>query len=319
MTISTIFPYLVALGLTASVGIIGLIVYLVWRTSHNDEEYDSQLAELLSDDVESELGNSSTNVTYWSRWCDYWSQTLRGAGVDRYSVDATTAGRDVAVLLVAVGVIVGVVANSMILGAIATGVAGTGLSMLMRYRYNNKNEDLNLQIPGFLYSLKANIQAADTNERALLKIIPSIPSPLYDDLKVAESVLQSGDTFKEAMETMSAKTTSRDLQFLCACMIQASASGSSMVTQIDSIQRVLESRRKVSDEINRSVKAVQPAIWLASVIIPALFLGSYFSDSAAQGFWFVTPMSWAALALTAILYAIGLVMTKRQVDKIRNM
>ena len=133
MTISTIFPYLVALGLTTSVGIIGLIVYLVWRTSHNDEEYDSQLAELLSDDVESELGNSSTNVTYWSRWCDYWSQTLRGAGVDRYSVDATTAGRDVAVLLVAVGVIVGVVANSMILGVIATVVAGTGLSMLMRY------------------------------------------------------------------------------------------------------------------------------------------------------------------------------------------
>ena len=317
--IDTIFPYLIALGGTGVIAAIGVIIYLIWRTSRNDDEYDSQLAELLSDDIESEFGNSSTSVTLWSRWCDDWGQTLRGAGVDRYSVDASTAGRDVAILLVTLGVVVGAISSSIILGVLASVAAGVGTSTLMRYRYNNKNEDLNLQIPGFLYSLKANIQAADTNERALLKIIPSIPSPLYDDLKVAESVLQSGDTFKEAMEAMSAKTTSRDLQFLCACMIQASASGSSMVSQIDSIQRVLESRRKVSDEINRSVKAVQPAIWLASVIIPTLFIGSYFSDSSAKEFWFVTPMSWAAIAMTAVLYVIGLIMTKRQVDKIRNM
>ena len=102
-------------------------------------------------------------------------------------------------------------------------------------------------------------------------------------------------------------------------MIQASASGANMVNQIDSIQKVLESRRQVSDEINRAVKAVQPAVWIASVTLPGLFLASYFTDSAAQNFWFVSPFSWIAIGAAVFLYVAGLMMVKQQVDKIKNM
>jgi len=316
-TASALFPYLLALGYTAAVAALIVIVYAIRRNSRKESSYDDQLQELLLDDEEYQ--SVSTKPSLWGRWDRYWGDTLKGAGITRYVDDNSSAGRDVLALALVTAVLGSVITQQIYAGPLIATCAVYVTSLLMRMRFNRKNEDLNEQIPGFLFSLKANLQAADTNERAVLKVIDSMPSPLYDDLVVAKNRLLSSGSFKDAMEDLSAKTTSADLQFLCACMIQASASGANMVNQIDSIQKVLESRRQVSDEINRAVKAVQPAVWIASVTLPGLFLASYFTDSAAQNFWFVSPFSWIAIGAAVFLYVAGLMMVKQQVDKIKNM
>ena len=315
--LTEMYPYLIALGLTALIVLLIVLIYLAIKKSRTSASYDEQLEELL----EYEYNTSSSKVQdgIVARWNRHWAETLKGAGFARYNADSTGAGRDIALIAVAVAVLGSALMGQILIGPVLSVLVVFGASMFLRMKADKKSQDMNLQLPGFLFSLKANLQASETNERALLKVVDSMPSPLYDDLLIVKNRLLANGSFKEALEELSAKTSSRDLKFLCACMIQAAMSGSNMVTQLDSIQKVLEARRKVGDEIQKAVKTVQPAIWLSSAVIPALFLASYFMDASSREFWFIDPMSWIALGATVILYIAGMLLTKNQVDKIKNM
>ena len=174
------------------------------------------------------------------------------------------------------------------------------------------------QLSGLLFSVKSNLQAGDTNEKSLMGVVDSMPNPLREELTIGRNILLASGTFREALEAMSAGTSSNDLKFLCSCMIQAASSGASMTMQIDNIQKVLEERRRVSSEIDKAVKSVAPAMWLAGLVIPIMFVVSYFIDGAAQDFWFSTLLGWAGFGIVIALYVAGLIITKNQVDKVRN-
>lgn len=310
------FPYIVAFGLTALLVLLGVLIYFAINKNRNTASYDEQLEELLQDDQSS---GASTKITLLSRWNNHWNKVLKGAGMARYDGDDNSAGRDMALISIGIMAIVTVVLGNVLIGIAIPVVIMFGSSMLLKMKSNKKEQELNIQLPGFLFSLKANLQASDTTERAMLKVIESMPSPLYDDLVIVKHRLLANGTFREALTELSEKTNSRDLKFLSACMIQASLSGANMVLQIDKIQKVLEDRRKVADEIDKATKTVQPAIWLSTAVIPALFLASYFMDASSRSFWFVHPLSWAAIIATIILYVAGMLITKGQVDKIKNM
>lgn len=317
LDITALYPYMLALGMTMLLGLLFWLIYALVKRNRNEVTYDEQLEELLKDDY---YNPTITKPTLMTKWNNYWDTTLKGAGVTRYvKAEKDAAGRDILLLTLGSAVLISVLMRNFIIGIIVAVGFLWVLSMFMKMKANKQADELNTQLPGFLFALKANIQASDTNERAILKVIDLMPSPLYDDLIVVKNRLLANGSFREALEELSEKTASKDLKFLCACMIQASMSGSNMINQIDSIQKVIESRRKVSNEIAKAVKTVQPAIWLASVVIPALFFASYFMDSSAQEFWFIEPMSWLALLATIFLYAIGMILTKKQINKIRDM
>lgn len=313
------YPYIIAFGATILLCLLGVLIYTLIKRNRVAASYDEQLEELLADEFnDGDDRIESTKVSLIVRWNVYWARILQGSGISRYE-NAKNAGRDVAFAAVALIIIVSAITKNVIVGVVFGIVALWVVSLVIRARSNKKEDDLAMQLPGFLFSLKANMQASDTNERAMLKVIDSMPSPLYDDLLVVKNQLLANGGFKESLEELKEKTASRDLKFLCSCIIQASMSGANMINQIDQIQKVLESRKKVDDEIRKATKTVQPAIWLSSIVIPALFLASYFTDASARGWWFVKPMSWIAIGATAILYALGLFFVKRLVDSIKNM
>lgn len=315
MAYSTILPYILSAGLTMFILLLILLVVFVVRRNKTKDGYDKQLQELMEDDYE-EGGKLNQNII--DKWNLYWGKILKNSGLARYSEDVTSAGKDVLAVTVIVAIIVSVIMRNVLAGF---GISFTVLwlvGILMKMRSNKKEDSINYQLPGFLFSLKANLQADETNENALMKVIDSMPSPLYDDLVVVKKKLMTNATFSEALEDLSKKTTSRDLKFLCACMIQSDEAGSDMEKQITTIQHVLEARRKVNDEINRAVKAAQPSIWVSTLAIPALLLFGYFMDSSARGFWFVDPLSWGVLAIVGGLYAIGMFFVRKFVNAIRN-
>lgn len=314
VTVQT-FPLIASLGLTVLLVTLGVLVYYYMRSSKR-LTYDDQLRDLLADENEEE---PQTKVTPLGRWNAHWGKLFRGAGIARYGEDQGHAGRDATLIILAIFAISSILLSNPLTGLAITVVVTVAGTMVMRSLANRKSNALNYQLPGFISALKANIQASDTYERAMLKIVDSMPDPLHSDLVVVKNQLLTGSSFKEALEALSRKTSSRDLQFLTACLIQASESGAQMDGQLTNIQKVLEQRRKVSDEIARAVQSAAPAMVLASVIIPGLFLMTYIIDPGARAFWFVTPLSWAALAAILALYAGGMFMVKRLVDAIKNL
>lgn len=323
ITLGTL-PYIVALSFTALLLMITVGVYVYLKKHDYDSAYEDMLSELLSDDLDDmgmqELSEkTATKPNLLFRWNQFWATAMHDAGVGRYANNASDAGRDMAVIMTVIGIISAVVLRQPIMMILAPLVVGGGTAMFLRMRGNKQTETLTKQLPGLLFAIKANLQSGDTNERALMKVVDSMPEPLYSDLTVAKRILMANGTFREALEAMSAHTASRDLQFLSACMIQASQSGSNMAKQIDAIQGVLRSRQKVSDTINRAVKSVSPAVWISTIAIPGVFVASLLVDRGSQEFWFKTPLSWVILGIVIALYVAGLLLSKKQVDKIKNM
>lgn len=310
------FPFIVATVATVLVILLLIVVRLIIKRATQTVDFDAQLQELIQDDDESE--KPKTTLTIFDKWNRYWSNLVKEAGLARYVGKSERAGRDVFILMVIAAVILSLVIRNAVLGIGIAIVIPFAFSFIIRQQINKKATALNLQLPGFIFALKAQIQASETNERAMLKVVDTMPSPLYEDLRVVKNKLNASSSFKSALEELSVKTSSKDLKFLAACMIQATTSGANLENQLDSIQKVLEARRKVDDEINQAVQSAMPAMWIASLAIPGVFLASVLLDSGAREFWLTQPIAWVVLAVVAALYGISMFLVRNQVEKIKN-
>lgn len=316
MDLNTMLPIFIAAGGSLLFILAITMYYLSRRKETGDEDYDRQLQELLNDDNAEIVETKPNIITKWNR---YWSNVLKGSGMARYQDENSKAGLEIFIAIVVIALFISGVTKILLLGPIlAIGLAAAG-AMLAKTVANKQANKINELLPGFIFALKANIQAAETNERSMLKVVDSMPSPLYEDLIVVKQSLLASHTFTESLQELSAKTSSDDLKFLAACMIQAAESGANMEQQLDNIQAVLIKRKEVEDEINKAVNSSKPAIILASAILPLLFFFTYFQSPAARDFWFVEPISWIFFIVVIALYGLGIFFTKKQIDKIRDL
>lgn len=309
-----IMPVLVALLGTFLVGLIGYLVYMA-LSPVEENDYIDQLKEIVDDGS----ADHKKKEGIASKWNNYWGKLLGESEIERYALDdKEKAGREVIMLFVGIFFVSMLLLRNPVLPLAIVAVAWYVIVFYVRSASVKRTRAIEDQLSGLLFSVKSNLQAGDTNEKALMGVVDAMPNPLKEELTIGRNILLASGTFKEALEAMSAGTSSNDLKFLCSCMIQAASSGASMTMQIDNIQKVLEERRRVSSEIDKAVKSVAPAMWLAGLVIPIMFVVSYFIDGAAQDFWFSTLMGWAGFGTVIALYVAGLIITKNQVDKVRN-
>lgn len=299
--------------------LLGFIVVMWVRAMMKPREmsYEEQLQDLLEDELYDTNVSKSSGLVY--RWFSVWGNLFSEMGWLRYKDDETRAGKDVLVAILVVSIAGSLIAQKVFVGPVVALVATFGAYTLCKNIASRKSDAISDQLPGFLFALKANIQANETPERAMLKVIDAMPSPLYEDLLIVRNHILSNSTFKEALQDLRAKTANRDLKFLASCMIQATSFGANLEPQIVTIQKDLDSRREVTDEINKAARSASPAIWVSSVAIPGSFIAIFFSDPNASSFWFVNPISWALLVVILGLWGAGVWFSRRMVASIRNM
>lgn len=310
----------IAGGITLVVGLVVIMGISALRRSRR-RSYEEQISDLLEDEIGMYEGpsGSSSPTGVLSKWSRYWDVTFKELGWSRYNDDPLRAGREVMLATGAVAVVASALTMNLFIGMSFAGLVIFMLSYVLNIISFQKAEKIGQQLPGFLFALKANIQANETPERSILKVIDSMPRPLYDDLSIVRDHILANSSFKDALLEMSRKTASRDLKFLAACMIQAASSGADLESQIETIQKVLDQRQIISDEISKAARAATPAMWASSIAIPGVFLAIFFFDPNAQGFWFVNPVSWVIFAAIIILWVAGIVLSRRLVSSIRNM
>lgn len=315
---NTLMPYIIAGGITIAIAMIIYFLYIWFQNTDNKASYDDQLEELLEDEYVVDEAEPEPNIV--DKWNVYWGKIAKDAGIGNYAEQRdNTAGRDIILFAMGVTLVISVLLQNVIAGLAIAAAAVFIASGVLRGLSNRKEELLNNQLPGFLFALKSNLAANETIEKGIIKVVDNMPSPLYEDLYIIKSRLQANSSFVAALEELKHKTTSRDLEFLCACMIQAVKNGENIEDQITTIQKVLEERQKVSQEITRSLKTVSPATIIASVVIPASFLLSYYMDPTSQEFWFQHPVSWIAFGVVGALWGLGIWLTRKMASNIRNL
>jgi tight adherence protein B len=315
MITNNLYLYLIAGGVAVIFALILFALYFFLLDKKDSVSYDEQLNELLSDEIE----GGSTKVTLWYRWAQYWGKLFKEAGWSRYAGEKNTAGRDVIVFLFVLSALGSIIIRNIFAGIFISFLILIVITITLRMKIERKSESVNTQLPGFIFALKANIQSGQTAERAILKVIDGMPSPLYEDLYIVKQRILASSSFKEALEELEARTNSKDLKFLAACMKQASGTGSTLEDQLTVIQKVISDKKKASDEQKKAARNGIVSIWVSAAVTPISFIGLYFMNADAQRFWFVEPVSWAALAIVGLLYALGIMGTRKLVNNIKDL
>lgn len=324
MSLSLNLILAIAGALFAGVLVVLIAVAISRNAKAKDPEtkYRGQLEAILngSDEYEGEdyEGGKEVKSSLFTRWNEIWGRNLAELS-PQFSKDDSKGGLLVIALWVGIVALITIFLKSFLAGVAIASVLLFILFVFLKTKAERKDDVIRHQLTGFLFAMKANISASETPERALMKVIDNMPSPLYDQLLPAKNQILSNVGFAEAMANLQANTTSEDLRFLCACMIQATSTGVSLEGQIDIILHAVEQKRRTTEEINQATKSANLSMYAAGVIIPAGFIGIYILDERAREYWFVEPMSWLMLAVAAGISFVGIRQARKFVSKVREL
>lgn len=314
----------VAGALFAGILVVLIAVAIGRNAKAKDPEtkYRGQLEAILSgsDEYDGEGYDEDAEVktSLLTRWNEAWGRGFAELS-PQFSKDDSKAGLLVIAVWIGIVALVTVFFKSVFAGVAIASILLFILFVALKTKAERKDDVIRHQLTGFLFAMKANISASETPERALMKVIDNMPSPLYDQLLPAKNQILSNVGFGEAMANLQADTTSEDLRFLCACMIQATSTGVSLENQIDIILHAVEQKRRTTEEINQATKSANLSMYAAGVIIPAGFIGIYILDERAREYWFVEPFSWLMLAVAAGISFIGIRQARKFVSKVREL
>lgn len=305
--------------------LVVLIAVIVGRKAKDKDpetKYRGQLDAILNGseeyDGESDGTGGAPKKSLLGKWNSSWGANLAELS-PQFSKDDSKGGMLIIAFWIAIVAIATVFLQNVLAGIAIASVILSVLFVVLKTKAARKDDVIRHQLTGFLFAMKANIGASETPERALMKVIDSMPTPLYDELLPAKNQILSNVGFAEAMENLREDTTSEDLRFLCSCMIQATATGVSLENQIDIILNAVEQKRRTTEEIAQSTKAANMSMYASGIIIPAGFIGIYILDERAREYWFVQPMSWIALAVAALIAFVGIRQARKFVAKVREL
>lgn len=311
----TLFVIAGAFSLLVGLALVTVMFYL--RRNSVEVAQEEQLLDLL--DYDSEVKPKRRTNGLLARWNTFWAGNFREMGWAAYNEEHNKAGRDVALIGFAGAVILSLLFQNAFAGVFIMGTLIAGMGGFMRSRSLKKAEAIDELLSSFLSSLKAHIQAKRTDEAAFVRASEEMPSPLYEELEVPKRLLQASAGFEEAMKALRAKTASRSLSYLAACMIQASYTGTNLEDQIDVIRQELDEKRRRNGMLSTAVKEAMPAVYTATGAIPAGFIFTYVFNPNARDFWFVNPLSYPLLLLVGALYFGGVYFSRRFVTQIKNL
>jgi Flp pilus assembly protein TadB len=173
------------------------------------------------------------------------------------------------------------------------------------------------QLPSLLSGLRANLQANLTAQQAILSQADELKAPLGDELKALREELSVNIPLDAALNNLAVRVPSREIKFLVACIRIAIASGTELDSLIETIQKIVVQRARIADHLASAVAQVQPSIVVSAIAIPAAMLFSYYSNPENQAFW-SSATGLIGLVVIVGLYAAGLFIAKKQVDRVKN-
>ena len=159
-----------------------------------------------------------------------------------------------------------------ILGIVAVIVSYFVPDLLIRSRAQERQEEMQRQLPDLLDKIVITIEAGLGFESALAKSADAGKGPLPDELVRTIQDIRLGMSRRAAYEALQARTTSEDIQSFVRGIIQAEEHGSSISSMVRIQSKEMRMKRKLRAEAKAgqvSVKLLGP---LMVCIFPVLFI-----------------------------------------------
>ena len=292
---------------------IGIFIYVI-RVSLSEErkekQFDKQLQFTLNPDM-IEKGEES-----WIRkQLRALPELLIKSEMVEKDRDPQELQRKILLVMAMIYTITTLFLRNPIVGIFPMAAVYGSLRILASSKLSKKRAIIEEQIPGFVATFKANIQANQHSQNAMIRAIENTASPLYDELVYAKSIMEAGD-FKPGIIALRMSTDNDTLRQMATCIELASTSGSNIEEQITIIESIIEDKQKIERKKKLGINENKPLFIVSALFIPISFFGSYFMSEMHRDYWGSSMVSWLIIVGVIIVMTISSFATWKVIQKV---
>lgn len=282
--------------------------------TRSDEQFEQMIQAITSSEINIEREDSG--MPDKKTWSGYWYTLALAAGYKNDNQNGPGLfGIGILVVAFAFG---WAVWPRDVLAGLGFAVGGIIIyRQALRAVANRRIAAMDKQLPSLLSGLRASLQANLTPQQAILAQAEELKAPLGDELKIVREELSVNIPLDTALSNLAVRVPSREMKFLIACISIAIKSGTELDSLIETIQQIVIQRAKIADHLASAVSQVQPSIVVSAIAIPAGMVFSYYSSETNRAFW-SSVQGLIGLVVIGGLYATGLFIAKKQVDRVKN-
>lgn len=309
----------IILGSIIMLPIIAIFGYILYKQIKKNSEKE-RINRLINDS----LNYSSyedlriTKKSLDERIIEFWRSLLKPAGIVSPTSDDKRNVLKLMLICLVIYLITFLFTFNLLFGLIPIFILIAGLIAYCKMKINSIEAMVNEQVPAFLSALKSNIQSNETPERALMGAIDNTAEPLYGQLKIVKSLIETG-TFETALTALRNRTNNDYLKFLCSCIELSNEVGANLESQIGVIENMISERQALNRKIDSAVAENMPIIYVTGVAIPFLFIYMYINNEQTREFWFKSWISWVLFFLIFIICGVGCWLGYKIIQSIRKM
>jgi len=293
---------------------LGLGLARIGGRSKDEEEYSKLISELTQSEVEAD--NDKSGLPNVKTWTGYWFRLAQDSGWHQVSVGSASR---LALGIILFAFLIGYfVWPQEILAGLGFAVAGLIIyRTFLIAKAKARKKLMEKQLPNLINGMRANLQANLTPQQAILSQVDEIPAPLGDELQILRQEINVNVPLDVSLTNLALRVPSREIKFLVSSIKIAIASGVDLDPQLKIIQEIIVQRARIANSLASAVASVQPSIAVAAVAIPAGFIFSYYSSENNRDFW-AQPLGWLALGVIGLLYAVGLFISRKLVQRVED-
>lgn len=266
----------------------------------------------VSGDYNKKEDNNNKGIV--NKWNNYWGKRLIQAEMVSSSKSKEQAGQLILLIFIVIYALTSIALRNPGIGLVPLMIIIPILNMKIEGKIQAKQRRFNEQIPGFLSTLKSNVQAGETPENALISAIEVTDDPLRSELYIAKDLTETG-SFQIAISTLRERTQDETIKFLCGCIELSSKVGANLESQIETIEGILESKEQLRRKLDVAIAENTPLLYVSMVLTPGLFIIMYLSNETTRLFWFKSLISWIVFFGIIAVYGLGVFLSNRMIKK----
>lgn len=290
-----------------------IVIYLIrvtFKERAEEENFDKQLKYTLNP-----IGDQTEEESFVAKQLKVLPQNMIKAGVA--SPGETVEGLQKKLLLMMAVLFTGTImfSGNVIAGFLPVLFAYMGLTGICLFKISKVKNLMDEQIPAFVATFKANIQANQHSQNAMIRAIDNTASPLYDELAYSKAIMEAGD-FRAGIIALRQSTDNETLRQMASCIELASSSGSNIESQIEIIEEIIEDKQAIERKKKLGINENKPLFLVAALFVPLSFIGSYFLSEMHRDYWFQSTGSWLVLIGVLIAMVIASYATWKVIKKV---
>lgn len=311
-----VLVFVIPVLFAALVVVIFMAVSQSLSDTSGDEDFARRLREVNRSEFSSGAEEDNKNDNILTKWNKHWYTLTSRTGVVPPSAEAP--GNFVLVAgLVAFG-FGALVLQNVVVGLLISFITPVIWKTILNYRIAQRSKKMDRQLPDLIFHMRSKLQASSTPQQAIASVADEVPAPLGTELALLREDVDLGRTLSQSLQGLATRVPSREMQFLVSSIEIAAESGSDLDPQLKVIQDIIRQRSRLARHLATAVASVQPSIIIAGGMIPLAAAYSIFGNETNQAFW-SSLWGMAAGAVVAVLYVVGLVMTRKLIRNIENL